>query len=190
MYDLAISALPMIEEHEAAGEVAQLYGEIKREMQLPFVPNIMKAVAVSPEVLTIVWGVYHSFLEHSTLPQSLSPMILYAIAETGNCEYCSAKNELTCRMLGIDEETLGALVNDLGSVSPQRIAAIIGFAVKTAQNPQSLVADDYERLRENGVTDAEIAEIIQIAAMGKYFDILADALKIQVDSPFAEALGR
>ncbi|MFL7790941.1 MAG: hypothetical protein AB8I69_02280, partial [Anaerolineae bacterium] len=104
MIDLSISTLPMIEEYEATEQVADIYDEIKREMQVPFVPNIMKALAPSPEALTIAWGVYRSFFEQTTLPHSLVPMVLYAIAEAGNCRYCSAKNELTCRTLGIDEE--------------------------------------------------------------------------------------
>jgi uncharacterized peroxidase-related enzyme len=190
MIDLSISTLPMIEEYEATEEVAEIYDEIKREMQVPFVPNIMKALAPSPEALTIAWGVYRSFFEQTTLPHSLVPMVLYAIAEAGNCRYCSAKNELTCRTLGIDEETLNALVHDLDSVSPQRIAAIIGFAVKVAHDPQGLVTEDYERVREQGGTDAEIVEVVQLAALGKYFDIIADALKIQVDSEIENALVR
>ena len=190
MKELTASVLPMVEEHEATDNVAETYAEIKREMQVPVVPNILKALAVSPEALSIAWGAYRGLLENWTLPQSLVPMILYTIAETGNCEYCSAKNELTCRSLGIDEETLSALVTDLGSVSPRRVAAIIGFAVKTAHNPQSLAPEDYERVREQGVTDAEIVEIIHVAALGKYFDILADAMKVQVDPIIADALGR
>jgi alkylhydroperoxidase family enzyme len=92
--------------------------------------------------------------------------------------------------LGIDEETLADLVEDLGNVSPKRIQAIIEFALKVAHHPQGLVAEDYEQVREQGVTDEELAEIILIVALGNYADTLADALKIRVDAPVAAALGR
>jgi alkylhydroperoxidase family enzyme len=117
-------------------------------------------------------------------------MILYTIAETSNCEYCSAGNELTCRTLGVDEETLSGLVEDIGNVSPQRIAAIIEFALKVSHDPQGLVAEDYDRVREQGITDEELVEIILIAAIGNYTDTLADALKIEVESLVSEGLGR
>jgi alkylhydroperoxidase family enzyme len=52
------------------------------------------------------------------------------------------------------------------------------------------VAEDYERVREQGVTDEELVEIIMVAARGKYLDTLADALKIKVESMVSEALGR
>lgn len=190
MHYSVLSDLPMIEEDNAAGKVAQIYAEVKRDMQLPIVPNLLKALAVSPAALAIHWDFTRSFYQHTTLPESLTAMILFTIAETGNCEYCSAGNELTCRTLGIDEETLSALVEDLGNVSPRRIRAIIAFALKASHDPQSLVADDYERLREYGITDKELVEIILAAAIGNYVDTLADALKIEVDPMVAEALGR
>ena len=190
MNDMATSALPMIEEQEATHNVAKIYADLKREMQLPAVPNMMKALAVSPAALAIHWDVHRSFFEHTTLPQSLTAMILFTIAETANCEYCSAGNELMCRTLGVDEETLKALVEDLGNVSPQRVQAIMEFALKTSHDPQGLVAEDYERVREQGVTDEELVEIILIASIGNYNDTLADALKIEVDSMVAESLGR
>jgi uncharacterized peroxidase-related enzyme len=185
-----VSDLPLIEEEEATGEVARIYAEVKRDMQLPIVPNWVRALAVSPAALAAYWDFTRSFYQHTTLPESLTSMILFAIAETANCQYCSAGHELTCRTLGVDEETLRALVEDLGNVSPERVRAIIEFALKVSRDPQGLIPEDYERVREQGVTDEELVEIILIAAIGKFNDTLADALKIEVDPMVAEALGR
>lgn len=190
MYYSATSRLSMVEENEAIPEVAAIYDQIKRDLQTPFVPNMMKAIALSPAALAISWDLFHSFFKYMTLPESLMAMMHFTIAEKGNCQYCSASSELTCRTLGIDEETLAALVEDLGNVSPQRVQAIIEFALKVAQNPQGLVAEDYERVRQQGISDEELVEIIIIAAVGVYSDIIADALKVEVDSVVAQALGR
>ena len=187
---LPISGIPMIEEDEATDEVAEIYAEIKRDMQLPFVPNFMKAVAISPAALTIQWHSFRSFIQHTTMPQSLVAMIHFTIAKSNHCQYCSANNELTCRTLGIDEETLTKLVEDLGNVSPKRIRAIIEFSLKVAHDPRGLVAEDYDRVREQGVTEEELVEIILLAALGNLGDTMADALKVKVDAPVAEALGR
>src|SRR5688500_936671 len=119
MGEIAANGLPMIEEDEATGEVAALYEEIKREMMLPVVPNFMKALAASPAALTIYWVSFKALMQHSTLPSSLSSMILYAIAQQYECQYCSANHELTCRTLGIDEETLYTLIHDLPHLTPE-----------------------------------------------------------------------
>lgn len=190
MSQLLSNGLAMVEEDEATPEVARFYEEIKREMQLPFIPNSIKAAANSPAVLAIYWNLLRSFYSHTTLPQSLSSMILYTIAEQRNCRYCSATNELTCRTLGIDDQTLSALVKDLGNVSPERVQAIITFALKVALDPQGLEPDDYERVRNQGLSEAELVEVILIASIGNFNDTMADALKIEVDTPVRQALAQ
>jgi alkylhydroperoxidase family enzyme len=92
--------------------------------------------------------------------------------------------------LGIDKETLRALVEELSSVTPERVRAIIEFAVQVSHDPQGLVAEDYARVREQGVTDEELVEIILIAATANCIDTLADALKIEVEPMVTAALGR
>ena len=182
--------IPIVEEKEASGEVAEIFAAIKREMQMPFVPNMMKQMAVSPAALSMFWGMNRAFYEHMTMPQSLAAMIGYTVAEHSNCEYCAAGNEMACRTLGIDEETLAGLARDLGKVNPRRVRAIIGFALKVAHNPQGLGHADYDKVRKHGVTDEDIVEIVLITAVAVLADTIADALKIQVEPAITEALGR
>ena len=190
MINLPISGLPMIEESEATEEVAQLYEEGKRVLEMPFVPNIAKAIAISPSVLKMVIDVYRTFFQNVTLPQSLLAMISYCIPVAKNCKYCAANGELTCRTIGIDEDTLEMLAKDLGNVSPKRVRAVIQFALQCALDPQSLTAEDYERVRAQGVSDEELVEIIFIAAVANFSDTMADALKIEVDEEIVEALAQ
>jgi uncharacterized peroxidase-related enzyme len=182
--------IPMVEEAEAAAEVGQIYREIKQLLQIPFVPNSLKTLAVSPAVLKIYWGMYRSFFQHATLPHALVSMILYTVAQRNDCMYCSANNELTCRTLGVDEETLKALSSDLGNIAPERLQAIIEFAAKAAKEPHSLGAQDYEKVRDHGLSDAELVEVLLVAAIGNLNDTLADSLKFEVEAPVAQALGR
>lgn len=184
------SNLHPVEEAEATGSVAQMYADIKRDFQFPYLPNMMKTLAVSPAALTGAWGLYGGFLLNTTLPRALTSMILYTVAESRDCEYCTVINEFACRNLGVDEETLSALVKDLGNVTPERIRAIIAFALKVSHDPQGLVAADFERLREHGITDEEIVEIALNAAMATFFDILADSLKVENDPEVVQGLGR
>ena len=190
MTEIAANGLRLIGEDEATGEVAALYEEIKREMGFPMVPNFMRALANSPAALRIHWLSYRALLENSSLPQSLAAMILYAIARQNECQYCSASHELACLTLGIDEATLQTLVNDLPHLTPERIRGTIQFALKVASNAKGLSRGEYDDLRAQGVTDEEIVEIIQLASIGSSGDVLADALKVEVDQGVAEMLGR
>jgi uncharacterized peroxidase-related enzyme len=188
MGEIAANGLRLVEEDEASGEVAALYEEIKREMLVPEVPNLFKALGASPAALKISWSWFGALYRHATLPQSLLAMILYAIAEQNDCRYCSASHEVSCRTLGIDEETLHRLVNDLPHLTPERIRATIQFALKVAGSPKALVREDYDALRAQGLSEEELVEIIHLAAMASSGDVLADALKIEVDPSVSEAL--
>ena len=115
-------------------------------------------------------------------------IILYTIAEQSNCEYCASAHEITCRTIGVDEETLARLAGDLAEVNPERVRTIVEFAMKAAKKPQSIKPEDYDELHNHGITDAEIVEIVITAGYGVYLDIVADALKIPVDSAMKEAL--
>jgi uncharacterized peroxidase-related enzyme len=180
----------MIEEHEATGKVAELFDTVKRELQMPFVPNMIKTLGTSPAALAMHMGMFQALYANLTLPHSLVSMISYTVAEYANCEYCSVNNELMCRTLGIDEETLAQVARDLGNVNPERVRVIIQFAVKMSKDPQGITHEDFDKMREFGVGDEEILEIILITAHAVSADIIADTLKIPVESAVYAALGR
>jgi uncharacterized peroxidase-related enzyme len=180
----------MVEEDEATEEVAELYDAAKRLWQLPFAPNIIKGMGVSPAALRVYVKTMEAFEHHITLPQTLVAMISFTVAEKSNCTYCAATFELTCRTLGVDEETLKKIAEDLGGVSPERVRTIIEFALKTAKYPQQLEPADYEAVRAQGISNDEIVEIIMVASMAVLNDNLADALKVEVEPQVIDALAQ
>ena len=177
-----------IEESAATGEIAELYEEIKRGFQVPFVPNIDKVLAVAPNALKGTWGAVDNVLLGSSLPMPLRAMILYSIANANQCQYCGSIHKVTCRSIGVDEHTLAALDSDLAALAPVRVQAIVKFALKCAMDRHNLSDADYEEVRAQGISDAEMVEIVALAALGNYLDTIADALKIEIDGPIAEAL--
>ena len=185
---LLTNGLYLHEENIAEPEVAQIFDAFKQKMQIPFVPNLLKAIAASPPMLNFFWDFWSSSIRNRTIPEALFGMIGYAISSHRNCRYCAANSELTCRRLGVDDETLAKLVKDLGNVNPQRVRAIMEFALKVANNAQSLVKADYDNLRDQGVTEDEIIEIIMAAATGLFLTVVADTLQIEVDGEVTSSL--
>jgi alkylhydroperoxidase family enzyme len=51
-----------------------------------------------------------------------------------------------------------------------------------------LTEADYDKLRDMGISDAEIVEIVALAGLGVYLNIVADALKIEVDDMIKQGL--
>lgn len=181
MYHLPVSGFSVIEPEEADPELSALYTRMQQDAGLPYVPNSAKGLSASPAVLRIYISMRQAFEENITLPQSLIPIILYTVATARNCTYCATTNAMFCRTLGVDNETLEKLANDIDSVSPERLQVIIQFAVKCAFNPQELVESDYDSVREQGISDDEMAQIIFLTALANFNDTLADSFRIDLE---------
>jgi uncharacterized peroxidase-related enzyme len=173
-----IIKLTSVEEQEASGEIADLFDDIRRELGAPYVGLAYRAMALSPATLTSGWIMYRDFLQRATLPPSLLYMIHYTISSARDCQYCSTGFKFACRSVGVDEEMLATLVNDLDAVNPRRVQEIIKFAVRCALDPQSLAEADYDRVRDQGVSDEELVEIIGWAAIAMYNDTISDSMKL------------
>jgi uncharacterized peroxidase-related enzyme len=175
---LPISKLPMMEEAEAAGEVAELFDKIRREQGTPSVGIADLAAAISPATLISGTRLFHDFMQRTTLPPALLFMIHYTISSARKCQWCSGSFKHACRSVGVDEEMLEALVRDLDAVAPKRTQEIIKFAVRCALDPQGLTEADYNRVRDQGLSEEELVEIIGWAAIAMYNDTVADAMKL------------
>jgi len=175
---LPISKLPVTEEEAATGEIAEIFDEFRVVFGSPTVGVGNLAAAISPATLISGLRLFHDFMQRATLPPALLFMIHYTISATKNCQCCSAGFKHACRSVGVDEEMLDALIKDLNAINPKRVREIIKFAVQCALNPQSLTEADYDRVRDQGVSDEELVEIIGWAALAMYNDTLADAMKL------------
>jgi uncharacterized peroxidase-related enzyme len=185
-----LTGLYFVTEDEVEGEMVDLYGEIKRRMQIPAVPHGLTLFGSSVPAMKYQVTIFKYLMQDMTLPLALQAMIGYVIAEHANCEYCTVTNELRCRTFGVDEDTLARLAADLGNVNPARLRAIIEFCLKAAERPLEIDRADYDGLREHGVSDGEILELIVLSAISVASDIIADAMKTPVDPAMLEALGR
>ncbi len=180
--------IELVEESNASGEVSEIYEAVKRALQVPEVPNIDKVLAHSLPALKGTTELLGALYIGSTLPQPVVSMLLYSISLARDCQYCSSLHRLTCRMVGVDEDMLVAIGNDPGSVTPERVQAIVNFGVKAAMSSVDLTRDDFEKLRDMGISDSEIVEIVALAGMGTYLNIIANALKVEVDPMIKQGL--
>jgi alkylhydroperoxidase family enzyme len=79
-----------------------------------------------------------------------------------------------------------ALADDpTGSSLAPTDRAIVRFATKVATDPASVDSGDIGLLREQGLTDAEIADVIFAVAARCFFATVLDAAGAQADSQLA-----
>lgn len=151
---------------------------------VPYHTSMVEALRVSAPALAIHWQVQTAVQEQSSLPRPIVAMVLYAVAVSIDCEYGRASLEQECGILGLDESTLSTIRHNPLGLEPRRVGAVIAFARKVAHSPAGLSPDDLHSLRRQGVNKAEIVEVIQLVALGRYLNVLAEALQIPVDPGF------
>jgi len=179
-----MSNIQIVEPQDASEEVRALYLDFQRRMGFPSAPNFIKVQGHSLAAASGTWGLVQNTLVGGSLPRTLKEMLFVAVSADRRCRYCEAAHLACCRMLGIDDETLAKLSGDIEKIDPIKARDIIKFSVKCARDPQTLSKADFDGLRDHGLRESEIVELISMAALAVYANIVADATTVPSDDMF------
>jgi uncharacterized peroxidase-related enzyme len=181
-----MAKLPLTEFDDASTDVQALYLDFQKRMGFPMTPNFMKVQGQSVAAAG-TWGLLQHVLLGGLLPRPIKEMMIAAISRDRECRYCEAAHLACCRMLGVDSATLQALVENVAELTPEKLRDIIVFGIKCARTPQALNEDDFGSLRRHGLREPEIMELISMAALAVYLNIIADATGVEPDDLFFAA---
>src|SRR5688572_12303208 len=154
-------------------------------MGFPSPPNFILTQGHSSTVARGTWGLVRSVLLQGELPRSIKEMMFVAISYERNCRYCTAAHIACCRMLKVDPDWIEHIVKNVHALPDPKMRDMILFALKCAREPQSVNEVDHNKLRRHGLRTTEIVEIISMAALAVYANILADAMGMEADTMFA-----
>lgn len=62
---------------------------------------------------------------------------------------------------------------------------MIIFALKCSREPRQMEPEDFQRLRQLGMRESAIVELVAMAGLAVYANILADAMRMEADAMFA-----
>ena len=72
----------------------------------------------------------------------------------------------------------------LHGIQDVKLRDMILFALKCSRNPQSLAESDFKQLRDHGFNQPQIMEMIAMAALAVYANIIADGTAMSPDEMF------
>jgi uncharacterized peroxidase-related enzyme len=171
------------DESEADGAVADWYERQRKSWG--YLPNYAPAFATRPEVAE-AWNVLNNAVRKS-MDRRRFELVTIAAARVYRSTYCTAAHTKFLRDDCGDEPSMLALAADptAGSLDPSD-QAIVGFATKVARDAAAITALDVDELREHGLSDAEIADVVFAAAARAFFTKVLDALGVQADVQLGE----
>jgi uncharacterized peroxidase-related enzyme len=115
-------------------------------------------------------------------------LVTIAAARSRSSTYCLAAHSKFLRDVCSDESTMLALTSDPTGSSLEPVdRAVVGFAAKAATDPASIDTSDVAELREQGLTDGDIADVIFAVAARCFFATVLDAAGAEADHQLGDA---
>jgi len=151
-----------------------------------FLPNYAGAFSTRPDVAQ-AWNLLNSTIREG-MDRRRYELATVAAARALRSTYCTAAHSKFLRDVCGDEESLRAIAADpdgAGLAGQDRV--VYEFATKVATDAASVVQADVDRLRESGLSDAEIADIVFAASARSFFTRVLDGLGAQLDRQTADA---
>ena len=189
MSDEPISWFPVPEEDELPEDLAKLFGKAREA--LGFVPNVFRAYAWRPERFRPWFRHFrdlHVGSEH--LSETEREMIAVVVSYANRCLYCLVAHGATLRELLGDPVQADRITFDFRKAGlDARQLAICEYAVKVTTEPTACSEADIEELRGHGLTDEEVWDVAEVAAMYNFTNRLAMATG-QMPNPEYSRLGR
>ncbi|MGH8905733.1 MAG: peroxidase-related enzyme [Egibacteraceae bacterium] len=169
----SISWFPVPDARELPEDLQKLFA--KAQQRIGFVPNVFRAYSFRPDRLR-AWFTHFRLLHEPTegLDAAEREMIAVAVSMANGCLYCLVAHGAALReALGdpvlADRITLDYRRADLDD----RRTAILDLAVKVTRSPLDCTPADLARLRALGLTDEDIWDVIEIAAMYNFTNRMA-----------------
>jgi alkylhydroperoxidase family enzyme len=144
--------------------------------------NFERAFEERPDVYAAWRGLVTAILENMELRRY--ELATFAAAQRLRSTYCSIMHGNVLRnQVG---EDIVAIVNDRDSVLNEVDLAVMDLAERVVDDATSITEDDLQRLRDLGLTDPEIMDVVLAAAARCFFSKTLDALCVQADAQFQE----
>ncbi len=179
-----MATFPIMEYADLTDPLARsVYEEITAELGFGIVPNLFKSMAINPGVLEANWKKFKSTILMGSVPRTLKEMIGIAISQANNSEYALKVHLHGLSALGISEEVLRLLVADFESCPlPAREKAAIRFGLLAGTRPHDLKPEHYQELRDLGLDDEELFELLSAANLFTSVNQYTDAISLEIDA--------
>jgi uncharacterized peroxidase-related enzyme len=177
--------IPVLPADQASKDSQAVYQEFFRRMSFPAAPNFITTQGHSPTAARGSWELVRNVLVSGEISRWKKELIFVAISKDRKCRYCLAAHIACCRMLGVELGSIDAMVRDVSNLPDPALREMILFCLKCAREPRSLDESDYKRLRDRGLTQSEIVELVAMSALAVYATIIADATAMEPDEMFA-----
>lgn len=168
-----VSWFPLGDEGALSPELRELYAKCRDK--LGFVPNVFRAFQWRPARLAAWLSHYDAVMEPTdTLSAADRELIATTVSMRNGCVYCLVSHGYAVRR-ALKDPILGDLATLDYRRAPldERRRAILDYAVKVTERPLDCDEGDLATLRGHGLSEEDIWDVIEVAALFNFSNRLA-----------------
>lgn len=146
------------------------------------VPNLFQAYAKYPPLLEANWSKVKAVLLSGNIRRMVKETIALQISHDNGCAYCVAAHSAALGSLGTSRAQITALLqNDPVPGLSDAESALLHFARKVNQHWREMGDADIDALKQLGVSESEIIEVLGVVELFAGFNRFARTMQIAVD---------
>ncbi|MGH3497642.1 MAG: carboxymuconolactone decarboxylase family protein [Nocardioidaceae bacterium] len=173
-----------ISEPDAEGLLAEFY-QLQRGAW-GFLPNYAAAFSTRPEV-AMAWSVLNTSVRDG-MDRRRFEIATIGAARALRSTYCTAAHSKFLREACDDEATMIAIAEDpSGAGLSDQDRVVYEFAARVAEDATSIEQSDVDLLRDHGLSDGDVADVVFAAAARCFFTRVLDGLGALLDVETAAA---
>ncbi len=156
-----VSGLPVPDPETLDDDLKALFARCVDKLGI--VPNVLRAYSLRPQKLRNFIAMYNELmLAPSGLTKLEREMVAVVVSSANRCYYCLVAHGQAVRQLSGDPE-LGEMLamNYRIARLPPRQRAMLDFAWKLTQEPAAIGEEDRAALREAGLGDEDIFDLVE-----------------------------
>ncbi|MEV8443708.1 carboxymuconolactone decarboxylase family protein [Actinosynnema sp. NPDC051121] len=171
--------VPLVDEGQAEGRLAELYDEIKKSTNLPFVPDMFRLMSTRPDLLEGVVAGYKGMFLGGVMPRQTRELVAAWTSKVNQCPYCVGTHNFFFQAFGGPQETAKAVesaqtVEDLPV--DERTKVLLRLLTKLTQEAYKITDADWKTAVDAGWSSEELLEGFFIAGMFNFITRMVDGL--------------
>jgi len=174
--------LPMV---DPLPEATQKYFDVCQD-KLGMVPNVLQAYAFDIDKLNAFTALYNDLmLAGSGLSKLEREMIAVVVSSVNKCFYCLTAHGAAVRELSGDPKLGELMVMNFRAASlDARTLAMLEFAESVTIASHKITEDDRQSLRDHGLSDRDIWDVINVAGFFNMTNRVASASAMQPNDAY------
>ncbi len=124
-----MAIIRLMDETEATGKVKEIFEEIKVTLEIPFVPQLFRALANRSEQLEAVWTQVKGLFGSGALDVKAKLFAALAVAAAQRCPYFVTIHSIALKRLGATDGEIAELL-EVASLSTALNTLVTGFGLE------------------------------------------------------------